>query len=133
MIRSFVDRFMASKSLLEKHFRGNPPHSYGELIKALVIVLDNELDPEKIHEINDGDYQGTLLFVVGAKRYQPSDYWFTTVRYGSCSGCDTLKRVIEDFEMGVTDNEDSATLLDSMVKDMMTLALHIMQNFKKMT
>lgn len=48
-------------------------------------------DPERIHQIDDGDYQGTLVFVIGAQGYQPSTYWATSVGYGSCSGCDALE------------------------------------------
>lgn len=48
---------------------------------------------EKIIEIDHGDYQGTLLYVIPMDTYQPdaADYLMTSVYYGSCSGCDTLQ------------------------------------------
>ena len=53
------------------------------------------LDCEKISVINNGDYQGTLLFLIPFNTYQPdaSDYLMTHVGYGSCSGCDALERI----------------------------------------
>lgn len=60
----------------------------------------SEPDAAKIHEIDDGDYQGTLLFLVPEGGYQPSTYWVFIVSYGSCSGCDALLSIKprEDFE-----------------------------------
>ena len=37
---------------------------------------------ERIHRIDDGDYQGTLVFVIGGKGYQLSTYWYVKVSYG---------------------------------------------------
>ena len=50
-------------------------------------------DPNRIHEIDDGDYQGTLVYVIAAKDYQPDDYWYVKIGYGSCSACDTLEAI----------------------------------------
>lgn len=54
-----------------------------------------KLDTGKIHEIDDGGYQGTLLFVIPFDSYQPNEYEYliTYVGYGSCSGCDTLQAI----------------------------------------
>jgi hypothetical protein len=49
------------------------------------------MDPERITAIDHGDYQGTRVFVVGGKGYQPSRYWYVKVGYGSCSGCDAYE------------------------------------------
>lgn len=51
--------------------------------------------------------------------YQPSDYWYVRVSYGSCCGCDTLQ--------SITDCSG-----DTALDDLMTLALHIVQGLKKM-
>lgn len=51
------------------------------------------LDLDNIVEINNGDYQGTLLYLVPFETYQPSEYEYlmTYIGYGSCSCCDTLQ------------------------------------------
>ncbi len=55
-----------------------------------------ELDPERIQEIDWGNYQGTLLYVIGAEGYQPSEFFTMVVDYGSCSGCDTLQSILNE-------------------------------------
>lgn len=79
-------------------------------------------NPECIHEIDDGEYQGTLLFVIPADGYQPYDYWYVKVNYGSCSGCDTLMAILEG---------DYGDTIDEKVDSLFTLALHIVQGLKK--
>jgi hypothetical protein len=126
VIQEFVDRFMAKKPELEAKFREAHPSEYIDIVKAVVEVVTtdeyNDIDPSRIHTIDDGDYQGTLLFVIAAKGYQPSDYWSVFVSYGSCSGCDTLQ-AIHDY------GSDAPT--DDQVSQYMTLALHIVQGLKK--
>ena len=63
-----------------------------------------EPDPDRITVIDHGDYQGTLLFVVGECGYQPSTYWATSYGYGSCSGCDTLLS-IANYRNEMTDEK----------------------------
>lgn len=56
--------------------------------------LDNEnLFIDRVHEIDDGDYQGTLIYLIPFNSYQPDpeDYLMTFAWYGSCSGCDALQ------------------------------------------
>lgn len=79
----------------------------------------NYPDYEHIHVIDDGDYQGTLLFVVPENTYQPYTYWIFRVSYGSCSYCDTLQ--------GILDDEDDK---EQQIKDLITLALHMIQSGK---
>ena len=62
------------------------------------------------------------MYVIGGTGYQPRDYWYVMVYYGSCSGCDTLQAIC-----GYTDK-----VTDSQVADYMTLALHILQGIKAM-
>ena len=71
---------------------------YKDLVKLTVMFIlndENEWDANKIKEIDDGDYQGTLLYLIPEDTYQPnsSEYLMTFVEYGSCSGCDTLQRI----------------------------------------
>ena len=104
MIKEFVEKFEAGKQEIENTFRAKHPEDYKDIVKAVVNVLGSDSghgvpDPERIHMIDDGDYQGTLLFVIAAKGYQPDNYWAVKVGYGSCSGCDTLL-AISDYSYG---------------------------------
>ena len=71
---------------------------YKDLVKLTVMFIlndENEWNANKIKEIDDGDYQGTLLYLIPEDTYQPnsSEYLMTFVEYGSCSGCDTLQAI----------------------------------------
>lgn len=128
MIQTFVDRFMEAKPRLEGVFAAKHPESYKSIIEAVVTHIRGEdgygePDPKRIHQIDDGDYQGTLVFVIAAGGYQPSDYWYVKVGYGSCSGCDTLQ--------GICGYSDDLPTPDQ-ISQYMTLALHIVQGLKKM-
>lgn len=130
MIKKFVDRFTDKQNELRKVFAAGHPESYEDVVKAVVSVLSDENeyyqnpDPDRIHVIDDGDYQGTLVFVIAETGYQPSAYWATVVGYGSCSGCDTLQ-AIRGYEEELPD--------DKQISDYMTLALHIVQNMKALS
>jgi hypothetical protein len=120
---------MSKKDLLKQSFQKHPD-SYVDIVKSVVSVItddsdygDHNLDPDRIHEIDDGSYQGTLVYIIGAKGYQPSDYWYVKVNYGSCSGCDTLE-AIRDY------SDDTPS--DEQINDYLTLSLHIVQGLKKM-
>ena len=131
MIKKFAERWESRKETLRAMIAKEPPDSYGTLVRQVVEILqeeeytygDESPDPERVHTIDDGDYQGTLLFVIGAKGYQPEHYWYVRVGYGSCSGCDTLKGI-----SGYGDDPPD----EQQVKDYMTLALHIVQGLKVM-
>lgn len=60
----------------------------------------DSLDLDNMTVIDNGDYQGTLLYIIPFKTYQPAeyDYLMTYVGYGSCSGCDTLLEIQNSFE-----------------------------------
>jgi hypothetical protein len=130
MIAEFVQRWEAKKEHIRALFTTKHPDDYAEVVKNVIIHLapdpenyDPYPDPERIHEIDDGDYQGTLLFVIAAEGYQPSDYWYVRVGYGSCSGCDTLEAI--KMYSDELPNEKA-------IDDYMTLALHIVQGLKKL-
>lgn len=129
MITGFVELFMARGSKLEAMFAEKHPESYLDLVRAVVTVLSDGNDAEavpdqkRIHEIDDGEYQGTLVYVIGAAGYQPSEYWYVKVGYGSCSGCDTLLSI-----RGYGDDKPTA----AQVRAYMTLALHVVQGMKQM-
>lgn len=128
MIEEFVNRWEQNKHLLEAHITQGHPKNYEELLRWMLERLfpDRENyvpDPARIYCIDDGDYQGTLVFVIGATGYQPSKYWYTKVGYGSCSGCDTFE-AIRDYR----DGEPSV----QQVEDYMQLALYMLQQMKEM-
>jgi hypothetical protein len=127
MISKFVDRFMQNKLQIRAVFESGHPDDYKSIVKAVIqnITGDEYAEPDenRIHQIDDGDYQGTLVFVVAATGYQPDDYWFVKVGYGSCSGCDTLE-AIRNYDDGIPS--------ESQVDQYMTLALHIVQGLKSM-
>jgi hypothetical protein len=128
MIQKFVNRFMAADGVLRETFAAQHPDAYIDIVRAVVSVIGGENaygepDATRIHQIDDGDYQGTLLFVIAAGGYQPSEYWYVKVGYGSCSGCDTLE--------GIRDYSDEPPTKED-VDAYMTLALHIVQGLKSM-
>lgn len=98
---------------------------YIDIVKVVIEAVHygyGTPDPERIHEIDDGDYQGTLLYVIPDDCYQPYNYWCAKVAYGSCGVCDTLQAILEG-EYGHT--------VDEVVDALFTLALHIVQGLKK--
>ena len=126
MIQEFVERFMAGKDVLRKQFSEVHPQEYLDIVKAVIGVLFNEEDdetpdPQRIHKIDDGDYQGTLLFVVASNSYQPGKYWYVKIAYGSCSGCDTLCAI-----RNYADERPTSKQID----EYMILALHVVQAIK---
>lgn len=129
MIQEFVDRFMSRKSEITAAFKLKQPQDYKEIVVAVIkSIVDGEdsygqPDHERVHQIDDGDYQGTLVFLVAANGYQPDDYWYVKVGYGSCSGCDTLEAIRGYGEGEATDKQ---------AEEYWTLALHIVQGLKKL-
>jgi hypothetical protein len=140
MIRPITDRFVEVRPDVEASFKADEPESYQDILKRALGIVQGDieaydyipgteicgLDVSKIHEINDGGYQGTLVFIIPQMGYQPSDYYYTQVYYGSCSGCDTLQSIQcrRDWESnGVTDQQ---------AKEYADLALHMLQRLRKM-
>ena len=128
MIKRFVDRFVNNKEEIRKCFEEKHPENYVDIVKILLPFLHNEddeypIDDEIVHTIDDGNYQGTLLFVIPEKAYQPHFYYYVKVFYGSCSGCDTFEGI-----RGYSDEKPTKEQVD----DYMVLALHIIQGLKEM-
>lgn len=133
MIQEYINLWLENKTALEHYFKQTPQSEYSEyktiLEKIIEIVINpnvemlDELDIKHITEIDDGDYQGTLIFLIHRETYQPtvSDYIYTSVDYGSCSGCDTL--------LGISGYDEDIPS-EKQVKDYMTLALHLIENMK---
>ena len=131
MIKEFCLAWEKNKDKLEEYFRKTRQEEYGnyeDLVKLLFDIVINpsiecdhyRLDTENILVIDDGDYQGTQVFILHRDQYQPSveDYVCTNTYYGSCSGCDTLLS-INEYEDGLPS--------ESQVNDYMDLCLHLLQ------
>lgn len=130
MIKKFIERWEKYKGNLENYFRNTRQEkydTYSEIVKALfekVINVEGEIfDLNKMKIIDDGDYQGTQIFIIPLDTYQPdaSEYVITNTYYGSCSGCDTLQS-ISYYDDGLPTEEQ--------IKDYMKLALHLLQKCK---
>ena len=129
MIEAFTKAWFANLHTMREKFTAKHPKDYKEVVRSVVEMLADasddydKPDPERIHEIDDGNYQGTLVYVIGGSGYQPSRYWYVKVSYGSCSGCDTLE-AIRGYRNESPDEEQ--------VREYMTLALHIVQGLREM-
>jgi hypothetical protein len=131
MIKQFVEQFETKKEDIRKVFESTPPRKgcYGDIVKTVVTVLNgidgrHRPDPERIHEIDDGEYEGALVYVIAETGFIPNKYWYVMIDYGSCCGCDTL------LQIQYANNEPTPT--SQQVNDYMTLALHIVQELKEM-
>lgn len=127
MIKEIVKKWEENKNELKDWLSKNHPEAYKDLVEKVIEIITKDEDydfPNKhiIHEIDDGDYQGTLLYLIPSYGYQPNEYFYVKVSYGSCSGCDTLKDI-----RGYSENHPS----EQQINDYMTLALHIVQGLKK--
>lgn len=96
MIGRFVRAFEEARPALAEKWKAEPPGSYEDIVAGTIAtvrskVSGREIPAEKVHAIDDGEYQGTLLFLVPQETYQPCTYWYVFVSYGSCSGCDTME------------------------------------------
>lgn len=136
MIEEFSKRWFERKHMVREEFEKALPDNYTDIVAAVVTMLHDEdqynsIDPTRIHEIDDGDYQGTLVYVIGASGYQPSTYWYVKVYYGSCSGCDTLQDILSG-NYGHETDEEAKEWKDHAIDQLMTLALHIVQGLKQM-
>lgn len=137
MIKEFVKSWDKHKDALKEYFENNAQSNYRDykdIVKLLfekVINVDLKYDSEKfdienIKVIDDGNYQGTQIFIIHRDSYQPdiSEYVYTHTYYGSCSGCDTLLAIL-DYDYDEKPNEQQ-------VEDLMQLALHLLQRCKYM-
>lgn len=138
MIEIFVKAWDKNKSLLEEHIKKQNQEEldYATLLKWLINIVINpyidetdsfirKFDSDKIHVIDDGNYQGSQLFIVPTNIYQPEpkDYIWTYQYYGSCSGCDLLES-IREYDEGLP--------TEKQVKEYMMLELHLLQRCRWM-
>jgi hypothetical protein len=132
MISSIIEQWENNKSKLENYFRTTDQYEYcgyKQIVEKLFELCITNADEhcgfniERMIVIDDGDYQGTKLFIIPKDTYQPSvdDYITTHTYYGSCSGCDTLQSIC-GYDYGLPTEEQ--------VKLYMTLALHLVQKLR---
>ena len=127
MIKKFVERWEERKTELEDLFKRKHPENYHELVKSVIKILEEDSNfdgpsSEDTRELDFGGCNGLLMYIIPEKGGYPDAFWYLLVRYGSCSGCDTLKQ-IKNYEDPEFPNEQQ-------VKDYMTLALHVVQGIK---
>lgn len=143
MIAKFVAIFDANRARLLDIFSSTHPGSYDDIVKTVIQMLNDVLstddntysgeipDPDRIKTIDYGDYQGTRLFVIAAGGYQPSQFWYVKIGYGSCSYCDTFQS-IQDLDSRYDDDGNKVQPTDRQAREYLTLALHVIQGLKAM-
>lgn len=134
MLKIILEKWDKNKSQLKNIFetqKGFNGCNYKDVVKIVFETIYNngeefssdKLDIDNLTEIDNGDYQGTLLYIIPFETYQPSEceYLMTYVGYGSCSGCDTLQaiQIYGDYDEKLTERQ---------VNDFMQLAKDILQN-----
>ena len=107
MTRIMKERWDANKDKLRDALaeRTDLNHcNYEDLVNLAFEVIYNTdanetgyqvLNLNNITVVDDGDYQGTVVFLIPFDTYQPSEheYIMTYIGYGSCSVCDALQGV----------------------------------------
>ena len=136
MIEAIVKQWDENKHKLEEYFATTKQEYYSDyktivvkLFELVITEIENEwsgtdkFDISKMTVIDDGNYQGTTIYIIPKDTYQPSisDYVITDNYYGSCSGCDTLLAISE-----YSDDLPS----EEQVKEYMTIALHLVQKLR---
>jgi len=81
---------------------------------AMILARHLGLDPNRVTEVNYGEWQGVLVYVLAPEGYQPIRHYVTKVFYGSCSGCDSLEAAAE----GPNPEEDLYILILHMAQDL---------------
>ena len=139
MIKYCLDKWNEHKDKLEAALRKDTKLNdcdYTYLVELVVkYILNGESagksdyaydgwDHKKITTIDNGDYQGTILWLIPMKTYQPEEYEYlmTYCGYGSCSGCDTLKSI---------QNWDEKPPTKTQLKDYMALCKDLVCNMIK--
>lgn len=121
MIQELVTKWEEKKHILESKYSKQFPENYTAIVKDIAEILD--LNPNEVHEICEGSYSGTLLYIIYKEYYIRAGCYYVLIDYGSCSACDTLE-AIRPY--------DSSLIDQTTINDLMILALHIVQGLKEM-
>lgn len=142
MIQEIIKKWDTNKNKLEEKFKSQKLHSglsYRTIVEYIFETIINDSEDEydnydisKMTVIDDGDYQGTQIFIVPKNLYQPSieDYLITHNYYGSCSGCDTLEAILSDYSYDEDVDYDEQTINKNQISQLMDLSLHLIQKMK---
>ena len=128
MIKYCLDKWNENKDTLKEVLANDTKLNDCEYIYLVELVVEYILgdnwDKDNITVINNGDYQGTLLFLIPKDTYQPAEYEYlmTFVNYGSCSGCDTLQHI---------QSWNDGKLSEEQLKDFMSLCKDLVCNMIK--
>ena len=136
MIKEFVNAWDKNKNKLEEYFNTHAQKEFDSYKNILILTVelvinpyleekDGEIQPLDIYNtmvVGDGNYQGTLLYIIPGYEYEHyiENYIFTYIYYGSCSNCDTL--------LGILSSDRDKFPNKEQTKDFMSLALHILQH-----
>ena len=141
MIKYCLNKWDKNKDLLKKELLAQLRNgqltncNYSHLMKTVIHCIlndnidniddiDSEWDEKNFTVIDNGDYQGTLLFLIPQDTYEPdvTEYLMTFIDYGSCSGCDTLLAIQSEIDFGYEDKNEELVVSDFMkiCKDLIT-------------
>jgi hypothetical protein len=132
MIRYCYNAWESNKDNLEGNLRTSHhlrDIEYIDLVKTVVrFILGEDWDADRITEIDNGDYQGTLLFLIPQDTYHPCEYEYlmTYVWYGSCTGCDTLRGITSKMEPDTPPAKRELQDLMTLCKD---IVMHMVKPF----
>ena len=132
MLKYCLRKWDENKKKLEEELLKDPDLNkcqYIHIVEKVVEIILNTNEEylwntEGITEIDDGGYQGALLFLIPRKTYQPSEYEYlmTYAKYGSYPRCDTLQAIQDYGENLISEDQ---------LKDFMALCKDIITNMIK--
>lgn len=132
MLKYCLEKWNKNRDRLENSLRTLPNlyelnyHALLQFVVADILNDDDEYDLkwdyEHITEIDNGDYQGTLLYLIPEETYQPNEYEYlmTYIGYGSCSGCDTLEHIRMGFYYDKEPSDEVINEYMALCKDFVT-------------
>lgn len=137
MVDNIINLWEKHKGDLRHYIANTKQDKYGSYKKLVKLIIDKiinktddtcrfgKYDSSNITVIDDGDYRGTLIFLIPAKINQPSatEYLVTYADYGTCSACDTLKEITDMSSYNEMPSKEQ-------VDGYMTLCLHLIQRMK---
>jgi hypothetical protein len=126
MIEEFTKAWFENLPKMREKLGSKHPEGYIDIVRAVIEMLSDagtSLDPGRINEIDYCQHQGTLLYLICERGYQPSKYWSVKVGYGSCSTCDTLQSIFC--------GDVAKVPTEMQVSQYMTLALHVVQGIRE--
>ena len=134
MDKEIIRRWEANKEHLMNYIKSlsyEDVDEYEKLVRILIIECLNygcespydTFNSDEIVRIDHGQYQGTEIYLFHRLSYQPDteDYYIFDNYYGSCSGCDSLQRILASI------NVNEPHFSDEQVDDLITLMLHMVQ------